>query len=87
MAPPLHSDDPTVNGKPVNLFVAGDRALSIATVSEVLSALPASVTAGGGLIAARTIEPAMMTLVWLTHGLGLGPQVTLRFDHNGSAIA
>lgn len=84
MAQLLQSDDPMVNGKPVDLFVAGDDAPAKAKVTALLSALPASVTDAGDLTAARTIEPAMMLLVRLAYGLGHGPRVTLRFDRDGS---
>jgi predicted dinucleotide-binding enzyme len=83
MAQLLHSDDPTVNGKPVALFVAGDDASAKEKVTELLSALPGIVTDAGDLTAARTIEPAMMLLVRLAYGLGHGPRVTLRFDWEG----
>jgi 8-hydroxy-5-deazaflavin:NADPH oxidoreductase len=80
MAELLHSDDPTIGGKPVSLFVAGDDAGAKARVAELLAALPAEVTDAGGLSAARLIEPAMMLLVRLAYGLGHGSRVNLRFE-------
>lgn len=71
----LHSDDPTVGGRPVGVFVAGDDAEAKRVVADLLSALPAAVTDVGTLDAARFIEPAMMLLVRLAYGQGLGPRI------------
>ncbi len=73
----LHSDDPTVGGRPVGVFVAGDDATAKQAVAGLLSQLPASVTDTGGLEAARLIEPAMMLLVRLAYAQGLGPRIAL----------
>lgn len=71
----LHSDDPTVGGRPVRVFVAGPDSDAKVRVTELLEQLPASVTDAGGLDAARLIEPAMMLLVRLAYGQGLGPRI------------
>lgn len=73
----LHSDDPTVGGRPVGVFVAGEDASARKAVGELMSQLPASVTDAGGLDAARLIEPAMMLLVRLAYAQGLGPRIAL----------
>lgn len=73
----LHSDDPTVGGRPVGVFVAGPDGGGKARVTELLEQLPASVTDAGGLDASRLIEPAMMLLVRLAYGQGLGPRIAL----------
>lgn len=73
----LHSDDPTVGGRPVGGFVAGPNGDAKARVTELLEQLPASVTDAGGLDASRLIEPAMMLLVRLAYGQGLGPRIAL----------
>ena len=73
----LHSDDPTVGGRPVGVFVAGDDAAAKAVVASLLEALPAIVTDAGGLTAARFIEPAMMLLVSLAYKQGMGPRIAL----------
>ncbi len=53
MAELFHSDNPTVNGKQVGLFVAGDDAQAKATVTQLLYVLPVAVTDAGDLTAAR----------------------------------
>ncbi len=73
----LHSDDPTVGGRPVGVFVAGDDQQAKAIVAGLLTALPATVTDAGTLDAARFIEPAMMLLVRLAYGEGFGPRIAL----------
>jgi len=80
MAELLHSDDPTVNGRPAGLFVAGDDAPAKSVVAGLMMGLPGEVIDAGDLSAARFIEPAMMLLVRLSYGLGRGPRVALRFD-------
>jgi 8-hydroxy-5-deazaflavin:NADPH oxidoreductase len=74
----LHSDNPTVNGQPVGVFIAGEDSQAKSTVASLLAALPATVTDVGGLEAARLIEPAMMLLVRLAYGLNFGPRVALQ---------
>jgi predicted dinucleotide-binding enzyme len=81
----LHSDEPTVNGRPAGVFVAGDDPDAKAMIASLMASLPAEVTDAGDLTAARLIEPAMMLLVRLAYGLGRGPRVALRFDANGHA--
>ncbi len=83
MAELLHSAKPTLNGKPVGLFVAGDDADAKASVAELMGMLPAIVTDAGGLSAARFIEPAMMLVVQLAYAVGHGPRICLRFDKDG----
>lgn len=73
----LHSDDPTVGGRPVGVFVAGNDADAKRIVAELMTALPAAVTDAGGLDASRFIEPAMMLLVRLAYGQGMGPRIAL----------
>lgn len=85
MAELLHSADPTVEGRPVGLFVAGDDSVARATVAALLAALPGEVTDAGDLTASRLIEPAMMLLVRLAYGLGHGPRVALRFSEDRAA--
>jgi predicted dinucleotide-binding enzyme len=85
MAELMHSSNPTVNGEPVGLFVAGDDAQAKTTVAELLAALPGAVTDAGDLTAARFIEPAMMLLVRLAYGLNHGPRVGFRFEEDGRA--
>ncbi len=84
MAELLHSDDPSVNGKPVGLFVAGNDGDAKASVVQLMVALPGVVTDAGGLSAARMIEPAMLLLVRLAYGLGHGPRVGLSFEQDGA---
>jgi predicted dinucleotide-binding enzyme len=77
----LHSDNPTVNGQPVGVFVAGNDAEAKTTIASLLSALPATVTDAGGLDAARLIEPAMTLLVRLAYGMGMGARIALQVSH------
>jgi len=65
--------------------VAGDDPQAKATVTTLLAALPAAVTDAGDLTAAHFIEPAMMLLVRLAYGLGLGPRVGLRLEKDDRA--
>lgn len=80
----LHSDDPTVNGTPVGLFVAGNDAAAKAQVTHLLEALPGSVTDAGDLSASRMIEPAMMLLIRLAYSLGHGSRVGFSFEKDGA---
>jgi predicted dinucleotide-binding enzyme len=80
MAELLHSDDPTVNGRPVGLFVAGDDPEAKRLVAELLAALPGDVVDAGDLTAARFIEPAMMLLVRLAYAQGHGPRSSFTFN-------
>jgi 8-hydroxy-5-deazaflavin:NADPH oxidoreductase len=73
----LHSDDPTVAGKPADSFLCGDDATAKAVVRRLLEALPADVVDAGPLANSRFVEPAAMLLVRLAYGLGLGVRISL----------
>jgi predicted dinucleotide-binding enzyme len=73
----LHSDDPTVAGKPSAAFLCGDDDAAKAAVRPLLEALPADVVDAGPLVSARFVEPAAMLLVRLAYGLGFGVRITL----------
>ena len=75
----LHSADPTIDGEPVGVFVCGDDAAAKRVVANIMSSLPATVTDAGPLENARYVEPAMMLLVRLAYGHGLGPRLSLSF--------
>ncbi len=81
MAALLASATPTIAGRAPAVFVAGNDDEAKRVVTELLAALPCEVTNAGDLTAARVIEPAMLLLVRLAYGLGHGPRVTLRFEH------
>ncbi len=76
----LHSDDPTVNGQPAGVFVASDDGDAKKVVADLLSSLPATVVDGGGLDAARLIEPAMLLLVRLAYFGGLGVRISFQLS-------
>lgn len=80
MAELLHSEAPTVGGRPAGLFVASDHEDAKEAVARLLRELPGEVVDAGPLSSARLIEPAMMLLVRLAYGLGHGPRVALRFE-------
>jgi hypothetical protein len=71
----MHSDDPTIDGRPPGVFVAGNDAEAKAVVSGLLEQLPTTVTDTGDLTGARFIEPAMWLLVRLAYSQGLGPRI------------
>jgi len=75
----LHSAEPTIDGEPVGVFVCGDDAAAKRVVANLMSSLPATVTDAGPLENARYVEPAMMLLVRLACGQGLGPRLSLSF--------
>jgi len=75
----LHSAEPTLDGEPVSVFVCGDDAAAKGLVATLLASLPATVTDAGPLENARYVEPAMMLLVRLAYGQGLGPLSRSRF--------
>jgi hypothetical protein len=56
----LHSDDPTLGGKPAGVFLCGDDHDAKAAVGRLLDALPADVVDVGPLVNARFVEPAAM---------------------------
>ena len=73
----LHSDDPTIAGRPSGVFVASDDNSAKQRVAALLAELPPSVVDAGDLVAARYIEPAMMLLVRLAYVQGLGSHTAL----------
>lgn len=73
----MHSDDPTVGGKPVGVFMCGDDAEAKAIVRPLLEALPTDVVDAGGLKRARFIEPAAFLLIPLGYSEGFGSRIGL----------
>jgi 8-hydroxy-5-deazaflavin:NADPH oxidoreductase len=73
----LHSNNPTINGAPVGVFMCGDDPAAKAVVKQLIEALPANVTDAGPLENARYIEPTGFLLVRLAYGLGLGSRIGL----------
>jgi 8-hydroxy-5-deazaflavin:NADPH oxidoreductase len=61
----------------VSVFVCGDDAAAKGVVATLMWSLPATVTDAGPLENARYVEPAMMLLVRLAYGQGLGPRLSL----------
>lgn len=76
----LHSDDPTVGGRPAGTFLCGDDDDAKAAVRVLLEALPADVVDAGPLVNARFVEPAAMLLVRLAYGLGMGVRLSLALN-------
>ncbi len=75
----LHSDDPTFNGEPVEVFVCGDDVEAKRIVIGLMEQLPASVVDAGPLTSARFIEPDGMLLVQLAYGMGMGARIGIRW--------
>jgi predicted dinucleotide-binding enzyme len=73
----MHSDDPTVGGKPVGVFMCGDDAEAKAIVRPLLEALPTDVVDAGALERARFIEPAAFLLIPLGYSEGYGSRIGL----------
>lgn len=73
----LMSPDPTIAGRPVSTFVAGNDPDAKTLVTRLLTDLPTEVTDAGELEAARVIEPTMMLLVRLAYRMGMGPRLAL----------
>jgi 8-hydroxy-5-deazaflavin:NADPH oxidoreductase len=71
----LHSDNPTLGGKPAECFVCGDDAEARTVVAGLMKALPASVIDAGPLENARYIEPACFLLVRLAYAGGMGARI------------
>lgn len=73
----LHSEDPTLDGKPSGCFLCGDDADAKAVIRPLMEALPATVTDAGPLENARYVEAASFLLVRLAYGLGMGSRIGL----------
>jgi len=73
----MHSDDPTVGGKPVGVFMCGNDADAKTIVRPLLEALPTDVIDTGGLERARFIEPAAFLLIPLGYSQGFGSRIGL----------
>lgn len=73
----MHSDNPTIGGKPPGVFVCGDDAAAKEVVVKLAAELPSTVVEAGPLENARYIEPASFLCVRLAYGLGMGSRIGL----------
>jgi 8-hydroxy-5-deazaflavin:NADPH oxidoreductase len=78
----LHSDSPLIAGQNVTVFVSGDDAEAKQIVASLLAECELEVLDAGPLWSARYVEPAMMLLVDLAYGQGLGGRVGFKLLHD-----
>jgi hypothetical protein len=77
----LHSDSQRIAGQRVNVFVSGNNPASKRIVMGLLEECEAEAIDAGPLWAARYVEPAMMLLVNLAYGQGLGGRLGFKLLH------
>ncbi len=74
------SQNPSVNGTKISVFVAGDDAAAKKSVVDLVSALGFDAVDAGPLAASRNIEPLAMLNISLGYGMGYGTSVGFTFN-------
>lgn len=81
------SQNPSVQGRVLTVFLAGDDERAKSQVSELASKMGFDVVDTGPLRVARLIEPLAMLNIHLGYGKGLGTDIGFSLSHAGSAQA
>ena len=74
------SQDPTIKGKPVTVFYAGDDTDAKNKVAELIGRMGFDAVDAGPLKAARNLEPLAMLNIGLGYGMGHGTDVGFSFN-------
>jgi hypothetical protein len=74
------SQDPTIKGKTITVFYAGDDKAAKAKVAELITKMGFDAVDAGALTSARTLEPMALLNIALGYGLGHGTSIGFSFN-------